>query len=81
MPSRVLSICVIGGTGAEGSGLALRWAHAGHRVTIGSRVAAKAEATAAELNAILGADRIGGAINRTGVAAADIAVLCHSPAS
>jgi hypothetical protein len=73
MPTR--SICVIGGTGAEGSGLALRWAHAGHRVTIGSRVAAKAEATAAELNAILGVDRISGATNGAGVAAAEIAVL------
>ena len=75
MPSRVLSICVIGGTGAQGSGLALRWAHAEHRVTIGSRVAAKAEATAAELNVILGANRITGATNKTGAAAAEIAVL------
>lgn len=75
MLTRVLSICVIGGTGAEGSGLALRWAHAGHRVMIGSRVAAKAAATAAELNGILGADRIGGATNRAGVAAAEVSVL------
>jgi hypothetical protein len=75
MPPRVFSICVIGGTGAEGSGLALRWAHAGHRVTIGSRNAAKAQATAAELNAILDADRISGAENKAGVSAAEIAVL------
>jgi hypothetical protein len=34
--------------------LALRWAHAGHRITIGSRDEAKAKETALELNAILG---------------------------
>jgi NADPH-dependent F420 reductase len=69
------SICVVGGTGAEGSGLALRWARAGHQVTIGSRDDAKAQATASELNAILGAERITGADSRTGVAGADIVVL------
>jgi NADPH-dependent F420 reductase len=69
------SICVVGGTGAEGSGLALRWAHAGHRVTIGSRDAGKARETARELNAILGAERISAAESRAGVAAADIVVL------
>jgi NADPH-dependent F420 reductase len=47
------TIAVIGGTGAEGSGLALRWAAAGHRVIIGSRDAAKAAAAAAELRALL----------------------------
>ena len=75
MSSRLFSICVVGGTGPEGSGLALRWAHAGHRVTIGSRDVDKAEAVARELNAILGADRISGRESREGVAAAEIAVL------
>ena len=36
------SIAVIGGTGAEGSGLAVRWANDGYRVIIGSRSAEKA---------------------------------------
>lgn len=40
------TIAVIGGTGAEGGGLALRWAAAGHRVIIGSRDAARARAAA-----------------------------------
>jgi NADPH-dependent F420 reductase len=71
----IFSICVIGGTGAEGSGLALRWAHAGHRVTIGSRDAAKAQATANELNAILGEDRISAAESAEGVVSADVVVL------
>jgi len=69
------SICVVGGTGAEGSGLALRWANAGHRVTIGSRDAAKAQAAAAELNAALGKDAVRGVTNASGVAEADIVVL------
>jgi NADPH-dependent F420 reductase len=43
------TIAVIGGTGAEGSGLALRWALAGYPVIIGSRDAARAEDAAAAL--------------------------------
>ncbi len=72
---KTYAICVVGGTGAEGSGLALRWANAGHRVTIGSRDAAKAQATAQSLNLILGADRIAGADSAEGVAGAEIVVL------
>jgi hypothetical protein len=75
MSEKSLSICVVGGTGAEGSGLALRWAHAGYRVTIGSRDPAKAQETARELNAILGADKIAGTESRMGVADADVVVL------
>lgn len=51
-------IAVIGGTGAEGGGLALRWANAGHIVYIGSRDVAKASAAAKALNDILGKDLI-----------------------
>ena len=39
-------IAVIGGTGQQGFGLALRWARAGQRVLIGSRQASKAVAAA-----------------------------------
>ena len=42
------------GTGAEGSGLAFRWAHAGLPVVIGSRDAARAVDAAAQLNGLLG---------------------------
>jgi 8-hydroxy-5-deazaflavin:NADPH oxidoreductase len=45
-----MRIAVVGGTGREGRGLALRWARAGHRVTIGSRDEAKARARAEELS-------------------------------
>ena len=48
-----MNIGLLGGTGKEGSGLAYRWALAGHTVVIGSRDAAKAEAGAAELNQLL----------------------------
>ncbi len=48
-----MNIGILGGTGKEGSGLAYRWALAGHTVTIGSRDAAKALAGAAELNQLL----------------------------
>lgn len=69
------TICVVGGTGAEGSGLALRWARFGHRVIIGSRDAAKAQATALDLNARLGRECVRGAASEQGAAAADVVVL------
>ena len=75
MEQKVFSVCIIGGTGAEGGGLALRWAHAGHRVAIGSREADKAKKAANDLNRILGDERIVGFASKDGVAAAEIAVL------
>jgi len=42
-------LAVLGGTGNLGLGLAYRWARAGHRIIIGSRDAAKAEAAAKAL--------------------------------
>lgn len=75
MKQEPFSICVVGGTGAEGSGLALRWAHAGHRVVIGSRDVDKAMTTAAELNSILGEERISGLASKDGVRNAAIIVL------
>ncbi len=69
------TICVVGGTGAEGSGLALRWAAHGHRVIIGSRDGAKARTVAAELNGLLVNGTIRGAESEEGVASADIVVL------
>lgn len=68
-------IAIVGGTGAEGSGLALRWAHAGHRVTIGSRDAAKAKALADEFNAKLGTQMLSGMTSDAAVDQADIVVL------
>lgn len=60
-----LSIGVIGGSGQEGGGLALRWAAAGHDVVIGSRAREKAVAAADALNALLGdRGRLRGGDNR-----------------
>jgi NADPH-dependent F420 reductase len=75
MSSDFYSICVVGGTGAEGGGLALRWAAHGHRVTIGSRAAERANDAAKELNAILGKDVLKGVENGAGAAEADVVVL------
>ncbi len=75
MTNERFTLAVIGGTGAEGGGLALRWAHAGHKVIIGSRQPEKAEEAAKQLNALLGNDAIQGMESRAAVAAADIAVL------
>ncbi|WP_332376198.1 NAD(P)-binding domain-containing protein, partial [Acidovorax delafieldii] len=49
MTSSPQTIAVLGGTGAEGSGIALRLAHAGHTVLVGSRDADKAARVCEEL--------------------------------
>src|SRR5258708_12572030 len=41
-----VTIAIVGGTGPEGSGLALRWARAGETVIIGSRDPKRASQTA-----------------------------------
>ncbi len=64
--SRIVS--VLGGTGAEGSGLALRWALAGYQVIIGSRDAARAQAAAEEIRG-----RAGSVVDVTGRANPDAA--------
>jgi len=69
-------IAILGGTGAEGSGLAYRWAKAGEPVLIGSRDAARAAETAKQLRErIGGAAQIEGMDNRSAAAACDVAVL------
>lgn len=69
------TIAILGGTGKEGPGLALRWASAGYPIIIGSRQQEKAEATAAELNAKLGINTIRGMENRRAARQADLCVL------
>jgi NADPH-dependent F420 reductase len=49
-----MDVAIVGGTGAEGFGLTLRLAQAGHHVTIGSRDADRAAAKADEARKILG---------------------------
>ena len=70
------TIAVLGGTGKEGGGLALRWAHLGHPVIIGSRTQERAEEAATEMRATLGASaNVRGLANPDAAAAADIVVL------
>jgi NADPH-dependent F420 reductase len=69
-------IGILGGTGKEGSGLALRWAAKGHEVIVGSRSAERAAATAGELNQLLaGRGSVRGAHNREAAQAAAVVVL------
>lgn len=70
-----MKIAILGGTGEQGPGLALRWAKAGEDVIIGSRQKEKGEKVAAELNQELGKNLLRGTDNVTAAAEADIAVL------
>jgi 8-hydroxy-5-deazaflavin:NADPH oxidoreductase len=73
-PSKPI-IAVLGGAGKEGGGLALRWAHVGYPVIIGSRSTERAAAAAAEINAALGRDAARGADNLAAARAAQMVVL------
>lgn len=73
--SEKMIIGVIGGTGKEGGGLAMRWAAAGHTVNIGSRDAARAREVAAEMNAELGSEQLSGGDNADIVKRSDLVVL------
>ncbi len=68
-------IAILGGTGDEGPGLAMRWSKAGYPIIIGSRQAEKAETTAAELRKKMETDSIRGMENSDAAQAADIVVL------
>lgn len=69
------TIALIGGTGPEGRGLALRFALAGHRVVIGSRRAERGAETAEALRAALPTGDLTGTSNELAVRDADIAVV------
>ena len=72
------TLAVIGGTGEEGSGLALRWAAAGYPILIGSRSRERAVAAATELSSLLQGGktaRISGDTNAEAAAAADVIIL------
>lgn len=72
-------IAIIGGTGDQGKGLALRWGGAGCEIIIGSRDAARAAASAEAMRATLESDglpaMIEGAANPEAAASASIVVL------
>ncbi len=69
-------IAIVGGTGPEGSGLALRWARAGESVVIGSRDAERARNAAAQLAERAGAlGSVEGVENAIAVKMCDTVVL------
>jgi NADPH-dependent F420 reductase len=71
----ILTIAILGGTGKEGPGLALRWANAGYRIIIGSRQEEKAQRVAQEINERLGIESIQGMQNAEAAKTANICVL------
>jgi 8-hydroxy-5-deazaflavin:NADPH oxidoreductase len=68
-------IAVLGGTGPEGFGLALRWAQAGETVIIGSRDAQRARDAADKIKQRTPRANISGDDNTTACGAADLLVL------
>src|SRR5580692_4203701 len=69
-----MRIAVLGGTGKEGRGLALRWAKAGHDLILGSRDADRAKEKATELSALAGRV-VAGTDNASAAAAAEVVLL------
>jgi len=63
------TIAIVSGTGAEGFGLASRFAHAGARVIVGSRDAAKAQEAARRIG------KAEGKLNTDAVKEADVVIL------
>jgi len=74
-PANSALIAIIGGTGAEGFGLALRFAKAGAAIRIGSRDLAKAQAAAQRIVESLPGAPVTGHLNPDAVADADIVIL------
>jgi len=69
-------IAVLGGTGPEGFGLALRWAQAGETVIIGSRDSQRAQAAAEKIKQRAGANvNASGMENTAACGAAELLVL------
>lgn len=80
----VRNIAIVGGTGALGSGLAVRWARAGYRILIGSRDADRAAGAARAIAAATPGAALSGHSNRDAAEQGDIVVLAvpfshHAP--
>jgi len=69
------AIAILGGTGDQGLGLALRFAKAGRRVVIGSRVPERAAAAADEVKAALPNAQVSGLGNAEAAGCAPIVIL------
>jgi 8-hydroxy-5-deazaflavin:NADPH oxidoreductase len=69
------SLAIIGGTGALGMGLAMRWAAAGYPVVLGSRSSERAKAAARDIESGNGAPPVRGDDNLGAAQAGDIVVI------
>ena len=69
------TIAILGGTGDLGTGLAIRWSKAGHKIVIGSRTQEKANAAVAAMKAISPETPAEAMENPAAAAAGDIVVL------
>jgi 8-hydroxy-5-deazaflavin:NADPH oxidoreductase len=69
------TIGILGGTGHEGKGLALRFAYAGYPIVLGSRDQERARATAADIASRIEGASVAGASNLVAAERASICVL------
>lgn len=69
------AIAILGGTGDLGTGLAIRWAKAGHKIIIGSRTLEKAQKAVLDLQAISPTTEALAMVNIDAAAAGSIVVL------
>lgn len=70
-----MRIAIIGGTGKEGQGLALRWARTGQELFIGSRRLDRALPAAEAINQAVGRHAAVGMVNREAAAHGEIVIL------
>ena len=70
-----MKLAFVGGTGPEGLGLAMRMAHAGHEVAIGSRSTERGEEGASKVRESVPAATVTGGENADVVADADVVFL------
>ncbi len=70
-----MNIAILGGTGKEGAGLALRWARANHHIFIGSRSEERAWDRARELARLVPGGAFDGRTNETACREGDLVVV------
>ena len=70
-----MRVAIVGGSGKEGQGLAVRWARAGQDIVIGSRALERAIRAAEQVNQAAGRSAATGMLNRGAADAGEIVVL------
>jgi NADPH-dependent F420 reductase len=70
-----MKLAFLGGTGPEGLGLAMRFAHAGHEVAIGSRSTDRGEEGAQKVRESVPGAKVTGGANADVIASADVVLL------